>query len=283
MRDATRDDHADRIARATAHLWANLDAPLNYEQLAGIACLSPYHFHRVYRAALGETPDQTLRRLRLHRAAGALLAQDPAPLERIARRAGYASPEAFSRAFAASYGAPPARWRAARLPQTRPPGPKEITDMHDVAIERFPGATLIGKPHRGDYMKIGEAFQQVYAWAGAQGLLGPETRGVGIYHDDPAATPEADLRAFAGLMIDADIALPDGFERVSIPECETAKLVYKGPYADLPRAYDDLYGRWLPQSGRSPGDAPCFEEYLNDPTETPASALLTAIRMPLAG
>lgn len=98
---ATRLDYAARIERVAAHITANLDRPLDLARLAEIACFSPYHFHRLYRLVLGETPDQTVRRLRLHRAAAAL-SRNEEPLARIAREAGYGSAEAFSRAFAAA-------------------------------------------------------------------------------------------------------------------------------------------------------------------------------------
>jgi len=80
-----------------------------------VACLSPYHFHRVYRAMRGETTADTVRRLRLHRAAVDLIAGE-LPVARVARRAGYGSQEAFTRAFKAAYGVPPARYRASFVP-----------------------------------------------------------------------------------------------------------------------------------------------------------------------
>jgi AraC family transcriptional regulator len=46
-------------------------------------------------------------------------------------------------------------------------------------------------------------------------------------------------------------------------------------------AYDWLYGQWLPQSGRLPADAPCVEEYLNNPRTTAPTELLSDIYLPL--
>ena len=54
-------------------------------------------------------------------------------------------------------------------------------------------------------------------------------------------------------------------------------------HADLDVAYSWLYHNWLPQSGREPGDAPCFEEYLNDPRSLPPQEWLTAVNLPLKG
>ncbi len=280
-RATTRLDHAGRIARVADHIADHLDAPLDLERLAGVACFSPYHFHRIYRLTMGETPDQTVRRLRLHRAA-VDLGRGAGDLSAVARRAGYGSAEAFSRAFAQAYGQPPSAFRARRVPATRPPGRTEIRTMHDVTIRDFEGARLCGLPHRGDYNAIGSTFDRLVALAGPQGLLGAGTRCFGIYYDDPETTPVAERRAFAGLTLPSGHAGGEGLEVVDLGAGPVAVLLHKGPYADLEGAYRYLYGTWLPGSGHEPDDRPSFEEYLNDPKALPASEWLTAVCLPLA-
>jgi predicted transcriptional regulator YdeE len=49
----------------------------------------------------------------------------------------------------------------------------------------------------------------------------------------------------------------------------------------MPAAYMWLFGTWLPQSGREAADAPVFEDYLNSPSQTPPSELLTDVYLPL--
>ena len=61
--------YASRIQRVVDHLAEHLDDPLDLESLARVAHFSPYHFHRIYRGILGETVHDTVRRLRLQRAA----------------------------------------------------------------------------------------------------------------------------------------------------------------------------------------------------------------------
>src|SRR5262245_38168227 len=115
-----RENYSARIQRVTDYLAKNLDSDLDLATLASVASLSPYHFHRVYRALLGETVSDTVRRLRLHRAAIDLLDRELS-IERTAHRAGYASQAAFTRAFRAEYGAPPARYRDDRRELTATP------------------------------------------------------------------------------------------------------------------------------------------------------------------
>ena len=105
--------YSERVQRVVDHLTKQLDEPFDLEKLAGLAHLSPYHFHRIYRALLGETIHETVRRIRLHRSALDLLDRNLS-IECTARRAGFASQAAFTRAFRKEYGAPPARYRDSR-------------------------------------------------------------------------------------------------------------------------------------------------------------------------
>lgn len=45
-----------RLKRVTDHIHAHLDDELDLDKLAEVACMSAYHWHRIYRAVLGETP-----------------------------------------------------------------------------------------------------------------------------------------------------------------------------------------------------------------------------------
>ncbi len=58
--------------------------------------------------------------------------------------------------------------------------------------------------------------------------------------------------------------------------------VHKGPYDRLEATYRELYGVWLPQSGETLRESPCFERYLNrDPRRTKPENLRTEIYFPL--
>ena len=89
----------------------SLDEPdLCGAELAQRAYLSRFHFDRLVQAALGEPPGTFRRRLLLERAAHQLASADDAVIE-VALQAGYASPDAFTRAFARAYGRPPSDYR----------------------------------------------------------------------------------------------------------------------------------------------------------------------------
>ncbi|MFS2282012.1 MULTISPECIES: helix-turn-helix domain-containing protein, partial [Microbacterium] len=64
----TAQRHAERVSRALHWMEERLEEPVTLAEIAAVAGLSPHHFHRVFRAVVGENPKAHLRRLRLERA-----------------------------------------------------------------------------------------------------------------------------------------------------------------------------------------------------------------------
>lgn len=270
-----------RMQAVISYLHDHLDDALTLERLAEVACLSPGHFHRLYRALFGETLAETIRRQRFHRATRELLASGW-PLSRIARRSGYGTTAAFNRAFKREFGLTPGAYRTRRSVPIIPP-PRltmEIADMPDVTIRMEPERTLLGLRHQGDYMDIGRSFERICAWAGSRGLLDPGVSCLGLYWDDPDATPVDQLRSAACIEGPAEAAA-DGIDVFRIPAGRYACLVHTGPYAELPASYRLLYAGWLARSDEEPADGPCIEDYLNDPRVTPPMEWQTRIMVPL--
>jgi AraC family transcriptional regulator len=277
--------YATRLARVHDYIRTHLDDALDLNRLAEIACLSPYHWHRVYRALYGESILLTVRRMRISRASEDLVCT-ALPIERIARRAGYGSTHAFARAFRDVYGMPPAQYRRAGVHRAIYPLPSGERDMfkHEVSIRRMPDLHGFSVDHTGSYLQIGEAFGRLGGWVARQGLFGPGARMLGIYYDDPDATPEAQLRSKACFVPGSDAASVDAaapVERITVAGGEYAVLLHTGPYADLKAAYQWLYGDWLRHSGREAADAPPFELYLNTPADAAPADLRTELFLPL--
>src|SRR5437016_12544019 len=92
-------DQLDRLLRVVALL---LEDQADSETLASEACLSRFHFQRVFRRLLGETPGALRRRLLLERAAYQL-GRTQTSVTEIALDACYDSLEGFSRPFRRAY------------------------------------------------------------------------------------------------------------------------------------------------------------------------------------
>lgn len=281
MEEPVSETYAKRLARVSAFIHDHLDEDLSIDILAGVACLSPYHWHRIYHGYFGETLAATVKRLRLQHAAADLAHTDQL-IPAIARRAGYDSQTSFTRAFSAAFGLPPAKYREAGSHSVfKASTPQDIQAMYDVALTHVPAMTLIAVDHRGSYMSIGKSFDLLFTTLASRNLIKPALRMIGVYLDDPTSVPEAELRSKAGVAISDPIAVDAPLTTTHIRSGEYAILKYKGPYGDMRVAYDWLFGQWLPTSGREAADAPIFEAYLNSPRDTPPTELRTDIYLPL--
>lgn len=269
----TSEDYSRRLQRVVAHITTHLDEPIDLARLAEIACFSPYHFHRIYRTCMGETVGETVSRQRLTRAATEL-ARTSRPLGEIARRAGYGSDAAFSRAFSAAHGRPPLEFRKAHLRRM-----ESGETLMPVEIQNRAPMRLATIEHQGPYAEIGRTFEMLTAWAGPRGALKPGAVGVALYPGDHTCEA-ADSRAIVGVTVEPEIAGDETVSIYEVPGGRHAVLLHRGPYAELPRSYDELFA-WLPTSGEEPGDAPVFEVNLNNPRDTSPADLLTEICLPI--
>ncbi len=273
MTEGTQQSYQERLLRVLLHIQKNLDQPLELDELAGIACFSPFHFHRIFRGMVGESVMEYVRRLRLEQAAQKLHFSGR-PVIDVALDAGYESHEAFTRAFTARFGLTPSTYRKAR----RSGG---AADAPDVRLEEFGPKRIAFLRHVGPYDQVGPAWQKLMMWAGMRGLLGPSMLILGVVYDAPDVTPEAKLRYDAALVVEDNVQ-PEGEIGIQeIARSQYAVIPHTGPYNNIQEAYDRLWGDWLPLSGREPASLPAFERYLNSPYDTAPENLRTEIYLPL--
>jgi AraC family transcriptional regulator len=274
-------DTERRMLRVIDYIHDNPTGDLSLDALADIAAMSRFHWHRVFRATTGETAAQSVRRMRLHRAAVALV-QTTWPLRKVAEAVGYPNAASFNRAFTDAYKMPPVAFR--NRGELRPFPPNQLPKgaiMYPIALRDEPVRHLAAIDHSGPYPEINRAFEKLFATLAARDLIAKTGHMVGVFLDDPSAVAPAALRSFAGVEVAPEFpaAAPLGLQ--ILPGGAQAVLTYTGPYAGLPAAYDQLYGVWLPQSGRTPADQPSFEIYLNSPMDTPQDKLVTELHLPL--
>ncbi|RYG32347.1 helix-turn-helix domain-containing protein, partial [bacterium] len=120
----TEEEYVAAISNVLAYVQSHLDEALSPGKLAQVACFSQHHFHRIFRAAVGESVMDHVRRLRLERAAYRLKTGQES-VASIAFDAGYGAQEAFTRVFQAHYGLPPRTYRRAHAAH-RLPSPSGI-------------------------------------------------------------------------------------------------------------------------------------------------------------
>ena len=214
-RRAMRAEYVARINRVIDHIEANLagDLPLEISRRS-VAAFSPYHFHRVFKAMVGENLGTFIRRRRVEKAASLLLSNPARPITQVALECGFSSPAAFARVFREAFGMSASDWirsagtanskdreaqsnesQEVRKPRQAAPPAVRILDPVSrnwswrltmesgearVEVKSIPEMHVaylrhIG-PYAGDSALFGRLFGQLFSWAGPRGLVGPTPR-----------------------------------------------------------------------------------------------------------
>ncbi len=278
LRATTAADYARRLLAAQLYIEQHLDDQVSPAEVARVASFSLHHFHRLFRAQLGETVMQRVRRLRLERAARELRRSDERVLE-VALRAGYESHEAFTRAFEDRFGVAPSVYREQPSVRVREWVPRLSAAAVRVEVRELDEVAIAFTRHRGSYQTVGETWGRLMRLLAERGAASSVPL-YGLCPDDPEVTPVEQLRFDAGAALQGPV--PEGLERALIPAGRWAVAVHVGPYERLHETYLDLIGRWAPSSGAELAAEPVVEHYLNDPTVTPSDQLLTEVRVRLA-
>jgi AraC family transcriptional regulator len=103
-----------RLVRVTEFISASVERDFTVDELASVACMSPAHFSRSFKAATGKAPHEYLSLQRLD-LAKRLLASSDRLLVDIAYATGFSSQANFNRAFRKAVGTTPSRFRAQTL------------------------------------------------------------------------------------------------------------------------------------------------------------------------
>ena len=102
-----------RISHSLRYIEEHALRPLGLGELAGVACMSKYHFLRTFRRIVGVTPYRFLLGVRMRRAA-LMLRTTPDPVAAIAFDAGFGDLSTFNGRFRDLFGVSPGEFRRER-------------------------------------------------------------------------------------------------------------------------------------------------------------------------
>ncbi|EEX32524.1 MULTISPECIES: AraC family transcriptional regulator [Vibrio] len=279
-----RVDYKKRLTPVIRYLEKHFNQPLNLPEVAALANLSPYHFHRTFKAVQGETLADYIRRLRLAAAADDLF-KSKQPILNIALEYGFSSSQSLAKAFKQHYGVTPTEFRDCENYQEFSKLARNSKIGHTLRKNGNEGES--GDPYTGSeptmwsktmeiqkfeatklaYVRVtgpyGEGYQEpssrLYQWAGMKGLA--ENTCIFIFHDNPEITPNDKCRTDICLMVPEGTEVPGNIELQDFPGGDYAVMRQKiTEPTQYSKAWDDLMSNVI-NSGMENDDRPCFELY----------------------
>ncbi|RZT21018.1 AraC family transcriptional regulator [Fictibacillus sp. BK138] len=284
-----------RIFKVLEYIDEHLEDSLTLEKLSAISTYSPFHFQRMFKSIVGETPSAYVKRNRLENAAHLLIYEHHIPITQVALMCGFSSLSYFTYSFQSYFQTNPKKWREGAYLERFPreyegnsKNSKEVSKMmkenkEHTRYNKFKWLDLAKVETRiltkcitvknqviGSYTKgIPAAWEEVFRWCDSRELLKENTLFLGIPRNNPYITPPEKSR------YDCHIAISEGSE----DENDEDTFIFNGgkhvvyefeepiDYSErnmLIECYSELYSYWLPKSGY---------KYLSNPVE-----LITIVR-----
>ncbi|WP_319758983.1 GyrI-like domain-containing protein [Maridesulfovibrio sp.] len=151
----------------------------------------------------------------------------------------------------------------------------------DVKIWTLDPAKMAYTEHVGPYEEVGNAWEILCKWAGPAGIFDETTKFYGVYYDDPNEISAEKLRSEACITVPSATNAPAEIKFKDFPGGRYAVTTHLGPYEGLGKSWSQFYEEWLPTSEENHADAPCYEQYMNNPKTTKPEQLVTLLLMPL--
>jgi AraC family transcriptional regulator len=298
-----KNEYVSRLNRTIDYIYSHSHEELNLAKLSEVACFSKYHFHRIFRAILGETVNEFVQRIRLEKAFGQLMLHKFKSITDIAFDCGFSSSQNFARSFKAQYGTTPSQARAeynweSWLEKMRQIRGQDISELQademafanhyilqlklslERRLTRSPEMQVLVKKlpsYRVAYVRILgpyrietgiAAFTRLLQWANPRGYVNDNAIAVGVAWNNPYFTPPEKL------IYDACITVP---ESTTADRWVNIQLLQGGEFAvyhceiDLHRQEEEwlrflLY--WLAKSDYQPDDRPAYSIYYSSAEES---------------
>lgn len=305
----SRQEYTNRINRVMDYIEHNLDKTVDLSILAGIASFSPFHFHRIFTAMVGETPNNFVSRIRLERAAQ-LLHNDPkTSVSDIAFACGFVNISSFSRAFKGHFNITTTEFRNqdraifikngvrySKIGKAVRKIGKNYQQINEqfcsvelnqliimdtkIEIKQMPELNLIYCRHTGAFNKIGQAYEKLFNWASPRGLVKQGTKTVTVYHDDPAITSIDKIRQDASIIVDGNVKVDGEIGKSKIPSGKYAVGRFEINVTEFEEAWNTMCA-WFTESGYQSTDGPTYEYYHSDCSENPEHKFIVDICIPI--
>ncbi len=275
--------YSARVNAVIDYIDNHLDGKIEIKTLAEISCFSPFHFHRISRALLGEPIGKYISRMRLETAAK-MLRYSKLPIEDIAFNVGFETPSSLSKAFKAHFGISPNGYRKDKSFTIKTMNIMKITlNIKPPKIENVEDKTCLYLRLQGAYQTLdyATAWKTLWEQVKTQKLFTKGIQHFGLPYDDPNVTDEDKIRYDACLIIHKNAKPNRDVGVKTLNSGKFAVFLYQGSYKFFADVYNYIFNDWLLNTDYELRDEPVRERYISHPDRVAEEKLKTEFYIPI--
>lgn len=287
--EKSTEDYLSRINSVILYIEKNLDKVLDLDTISRHANFSPFHFHRIFTALIGETPADFILRLRIEKAAKLLQEDTNILIVEIAYRCGFTNQTTFSRAFRKYFSMTAHEFRkqekavftsnkqfynslgelVERTDNTINHKQADYFVLEKISfiqnaniqIKWMPNFHIAYLSYIGDFYEVDKTYTTLFEWTKQNQLLDtPNSKFFTIYHDDPAVTKLEKNRQSIGITIPSNIKVEGKIGKLTISEGKYLVGYFELFDTEYDKAWNTMYLTVI-EKGCRMRDAYLYEMY----------------------
>ena len=266
MKKSTYEKRAKIANDVMNYIYKYIDTNINIDELSLQLNISKFHLHRVFKEEFGKNIYESIKSIRLEKAANLLITNKFSTITDISNMTGYSSQTSFLRAFKQRFSMTPKEWKNGGYKEYSNKIIEKISISNDLDFSNIE-PTIVKMPqmrgyyirHKGYDKSIKKTWAKLQTWIYTNDIK--SYKQMALHHDNPIITPLQDCQYIAIVCLEndelKDITLPS----LIIPKGIYAKFSLSGKYGDVIKLIQWAYHTWLIQSGYETTTNPSFTVY----------------------
>ncbi len=248
-------------------IYKYIDTNINIDDLSLQLNISKFHLHRVFKEEFGKNIYESIKSIRLEKAANLLITNKFSTITDISNMTGYSSQTSFLRAFKQRFSMTPKEWKNGGYKEYSNKIIEKISISNDLDFSNIE-PTIVKMPqmrgyyirHKGYDKSIKKTWAKLQTWIYTNDIK--SYKQMALHHDNPIITPLEDCQYIAIAVLDENEELKDlSLPTLDIPKGIYAKFSLSGKYGDVIKLIQWVYHVWLIDSGYETTTNPSYTIY----------------------
>ncbi|AXH14749.1 AraC family transcriptional regulator [Malaciobacter mytili LMG 24559] len=251
------------------YIYTHIDTHIDIEELSFDLQISKFHMHRIFKEAFGKNIYESIKSIRLQKAANLLLTNRYSTISNIANSCGYSSQSSFIKAFKQRFEMSPKQWKnygykeySNKILQQSQRALQSTADFSKLTpnIVKMPTQDSFYIRNKGYNVNVKETWQKLQTLILNNNLK--EYKQIALLHDNPTITPLNECQYIACIVPkNKNDVKSDRLPSFKIEEGVYAKFDLKGKHGDMLKFIHWVYHEWLVKSEYETTTKPSFVVY----------------------